>query len=199
MTQLIKLNETKSDEMALIHTQSFPNFFLTSLGYHFLSVFYKSIIKDNKSICWGIIDDGNLIGFFAASANSSGIYKKIFMRNFLYFSIPLLSVFIKKPHLFIRMFRSFHSTTKHDIPHTCQSALLSICVLPKFMGMGIGRQLIEKLEIELASQKIFEYYLTTDACSNDLTNKFYKKNGFLFYSAFWQGNRKMNLYIKNIK
>lgn len=185
--------------MAIIHSQSFPNFFLTTLGPNFLSVFYTSLLRDKKTISWGIKENDILIGFFVASENSDGLYKRIFINNFVDFLIPLLNAFSKNISLLFRLIKSFKSINEHRVPVDYKASLLSICVLPAFSGKGLGKLLIDKLEYELIHRNISNYYLTTDADSNESTNIFYQKNQFYLYLNFWQGKRKMNLYLKNIK
>ena len=45
MVKYIKSTIDKSDQIAKIHLKSFPNFFLTTLGYSFLKTYYKSCAK----------------------------------------------------------------------------------------------------------------------------------------------------------
>ncbi len=184
--------------MAKVHSESFPKFFLTTLGQPFLSVFYSSLLSEENTICWGIKENKNLIGFFVATKNSDGLYKKIFIHNFFRFLIPLLTAFLKNINLFFRLIKSFNSTKEHKVPIDYKASLLSICILPTSSGKGLGKLLINKLENELIQRNITKYYLTTDADSNESTNIFYQKNQFSLYLNFWQGNRKMNLYLKNI-
>lgn len=199
MRELIKLDRNNIDLMTNIHSQSFPEFFLTALGPNFLSVFYKSLLRDKKTISWGIKENDILIGFFVATENSDGLYKKIFIKNFFQFLIPLLTAFFKNINLLFRLIKSFNSTKAHRVPIDYKASLLSICILPTFSGKGLGKLLISKLENELIQRNILKYYLTTDADSNESTNIFYQKNQFYLHLNFWQGKRKMNLYLKNIK
>lgn len=197
--ELIKLDYNSSDLMAKVHSESFPKFFLTTLGQPFLSIFYSSLLSEEQTICWGIKEQNNLIGFFVATENSDGLYKKIFLKNFFQFLIPLFIAFLKNINLLFRLIKSFNSTKAHRVPIDYNASLLSICILPTFSGKGLGKILISKLENELIQRNILKYYLTTDADSNESTNIFYQKNQFYLHLNFWQGKRKMNLYLKNIK
>jgi len=78
-------------------------------------------------------------------------------------------------------------------------ALLSICVSPSSSGKGIGKLLLGKLENELELKGKNGYYLTTDKENNVATNHFYLNNGFQLHRVFLQGNRIMNLYVKDLK
>jgi ribosomal protein S18 acetylase RimI-like enzyme len=195
---LSKLIEEDSKEIALIHQKAFPGFFLTELGFKVLQVFYKSLIKDDSIIAWSVSNENGFIGFFVATKNTQRLYFKIFIKNFHFFFIPLLTSFFLKPYLFFRMITSFNSSNNYKIPIDFHASLLSICVHPDYSGIGLGKLLIEKLENELLVCDISKYYLTTDADNNDLTNKFYLKLGFISYESFYQGKRKMNVYLKNL-
>ena len=75
------------------------------------------------------------------------------------------------------------------------ASLLSICVDPSFPNMGFGQIILKEFEKELfkVNDKIT---LTTDALNNQYVNNFYIKNGYILETEFFQGKRKMNLYMK---
>lgn len=198
MIQLIKLNKEHTTQIVEIHKNAFPGFFLTELGPKVLEVFYTSLMRETNTIVWGVAKDNLLIGFFAASKYTNGLYLRIFIKNIYIFFFPLIFSFIRNPNLLLRMVISFRSSNEHNVPKNCTSSLLSICVSPNESGKGIGKMLLDKLENELIICNIVSYYLTTDADNNESTNIFYKKNSFQLYSTYNQGNRRMNLYIKNL-
>lgn len=198
MPHIIKLNISYSKQLAEIHKNAFPGFFLTELGPKVLEIFYTSLMRDSNSIVWGVTKDNVLAGFFAATKNSNGLYLRIFIKNIYRFFIPLTLSFIRNPILLRKMIISFKSSSDHNVPKNCTSSLLSICVSPVFAGNGIGKLLISTLEIELIKGNIAKYYLTTDADNNDFVKEFYLKAGFCFYSNYCQGNRKMNIYLKEL-
>ena len=67
-----KSRVSDSDQIAIIHLKSLPNFFLTTLGYFFLKNFYKTCIKSNEIISICAIDDltNKLVRFSIGSLNS---------------------------------------------------------------------------------------------------------------------------------
>ncbi len=198
MDKIVRLSISDSKEMALIHVESFPNFFLTKLGVVFLENFYSALILDSTVFSFGL-KKGNLLScFFVATNDSKGLYLRIFTKHFFSFFFPLLKSLISDPFVIIRLFVSFASLKKHRIRNISSASLLSICVSPEYSGNGLGKLLINKLEIEFINNKIGEYYLTTDSDNNLYTNTFYVKNGFILKSVFYQGKRKMNLFIKKL-
>lgn len=184
--------------MAAIHSFAFPNFFLTALGKDVLEVFYASLLIDESVVAYGLKKDQFLVGFFVASLSPKGLYTRVFKRNIFRFFLPLSIAFIKDLSLLRRMFVSLSSSKLHNVPDSCTSSLLSICVSPDHAGKGVGKLLLSELERELMVRGKYCYYLTTDAENNDLTNQFYKNNAFELCSVFWQGKRKMNVYTKKI-
>ena len=55
------LTKQHCKDIAKIHMVSFPGFFLTSLGYHFLYVFYKAILKNKEAVNIGLFEQESLI------------------------------------------------------------------------------------------------------------------------------------------
>jgi ribosomal protein S18 acetylase RimI-like enzyme len=196
LNQVILLKSEDAKKMASIHSLAFPHFFLTALGKDVLEVFYASLLIDDSVIAFGIKKDQSLVGFFVASTSPKGLYTRVFKRNIFRFILPLSFAFIKDLRLLRRMLISLSSSKSHNVPNSCTSSLLSICVSPECAGMGLGKMLLSELESQLKVRGKCCYYLTTDAENNDLTNQFYKNNAFELCSVFWQDKRKMNLYTK---
>ena len=66
-----KSKVSDSNQIAKIHLKSFPNFFLTTLGYSFLKTYYRSCAKSKEaiSICAINQDDKKLLGFAVGCLN----------------------------------------------------------------------------------------------------------------------------------
>lgn len=199
MEFFIKIKNHHLDEIVEIHLKAFPNFFLTSLGSEFLLLFYSCLLKDKNTLAWAIKKDNNIIGFFFATKYAKGVYFRMIKKSFLRFIIVLFLRILRNPSLLSRFLISAKSSNNHVIPVDCYATLLSICVNPEDSGRGYGKLLLGKLEEEFILSNILSYYLTTDSFNNNSTNLFYENNKFELYSNFWQGKRKMNLFLKNLK
>ena len=198
MCQIFKIRESEVSDIVSIHLDAFPNFFLSNLGKDVLYQFYSYLIKDENTISYCLKEKDVIVGFIIVSTQARGLYARIFTRGFVNFFLPIFFSFLKNPSLIKRMIISIKSTRKHKTPNNISVSMLSICVRQLNAGKGVGRRLVDKLEMDLIQTNIERYYLTTDADNNDLTNSFYLKNNFVLYSSFLQGKRRMNLYIKNL-
>lgn len=192
-TQYLKYKD--SHQVAKLHLKSFSGFFLSKLGYGFLVVFYKSIIKNNNSINLGVFENNILVGFAIGSIKKESFYKTLLKENFFKLSFSLLKPIIVNPYNIIKLLKSFKSSN-NKINIKDSAVLLSICVNPNSHLKGIGTVLVKEFEKE-----IFKYsntlVLTTDSFNNDKVNSFYIRNGYNLHGQFFQSKRLMNFYVKN--
>lgn len=181
-------------KLSKLHMVAFPEFFLTQLGLPFLKTLYRGYMEDENS---GIIVaeiNGKLAGFIAYSNEYSKFYKGLLKRHLIRFAFCSLLAVIRHPSFFKRLLGAFKKSD--DVKkEEAYVELASICVNPKAEGKGVGSRLIDKLK-EITDFTVYEYInLETDACDNDVVNKFYIKNGFqLARSYVTAEGRKMNEY-----
>lgn len=195
-----KSKVSDSNQIAEIHIKSFPNFFLTTLGYSFLKTYYRSCAKSKEaiSICAINQDDKNLLGFAVGCFNSAGFNKRLILSNSLEYSYRALLLLCTKPIALIRLYKNLSKNNdKGDKGNYAE--LLSIGVSPDQNGFGIGQQLLTKFENQVREKGINNVTLTTDADSNDNVLRFYKKSGYTVYYGFETfPNRKMLKLIKEL-
>lgn len=193
----VKISESKA--LADIHMQSFKDFFLTSLGSHFLDTYYKSCIKSTESICVCAVDEfENIIGFSVGCTHSKGFHKRLIKQNFLAFMLQGILILFSKPKAVLRLFNNLgkNSDEKDDGNY---AELLSIGVLPSHNGQGIGKQLIKKFEEEAILKGCSDIALTTDFNDNSKVLDFYTSMGYqVFYLFTTYPNRKMYKLKKNL-
>jgi GNAT superfamily N-acetyltransferase len=192
------LKSGDKNDVAVLHSRTFKNFFLTSLGLNFLRSFYDAIIRRKDAISRGSFDEsGKLVGFYVANMAHQGFYKRLAKENFLSLSFASLPAFLLNPFLLLRLMKSFGSDERLNkfakFPY-----LLSICVSPEVQGQGVGKALIDDLTEILKAQGFQGLFLTTDSNANDATNAFYINKGFIPSEQFFQGKRAMTLYFKSI-
>jgi ribosomal protein S18 acetylase RimI-like enzyme len=197
----ITVNESKI--LAEIHTETFENFFLTTLGRRFLNTYYKSCIKcDESIIICAVNENEDIVGFSVGCERSNGFHKRLIKQNLLAFTLQGLIILFTSPKSIIRLLNNLGKKTDNtDYSDKGNYAeLLSIAVLPNYKGQGIGKELIRRFEVEAIKKGCSELTLTTDYYNNSNVLEFYKTNGFnVYYEFTTYPNRKMYKLIKNLK
>ena len=187
-----------SNQIAKLHLKSFPDFFLTTLGYSFLKTYYKSCAKSKEaiSICAIDFESNKILGFAVGCMNSKGFNKKLIYSNIGSYFYQTVILLFTKPIALIRLFKNLgKGNVLNDKGNYAE--LLSIGVSPDQNGLGIGQHLLAKFENQVREKGINTITLTTDADSNDSVLRFYKKSGYkVYYDFITFPNRKMLKLIK---
>ena len=134
-------------QIAKIHLITFPNFFLTTLGYSFLKTYYKSCVnsKDAISICSFDNKAKIILGFAVGCFNSKGFNKKLIYSNLGAYFFQTLILFFTKPLALLRLYKNLSKgNVLSDKGNYAE--LLSIGVSPGQNGLGIGQQLLVEFE-----------------------------------------------------
>jgi len=200
MIKYIKSTVDQSGNIEKIHLNSFPQFFLTRLGYSFLKTYYRNCVKSKEDISICAINEENekLFGFAVGCFNSKDFNKRLIFSNLLEFSYQALVLLFTKPIALIRLFKNLSKNNNKDDKGN-YAELLSIGVLPDKKGFDIGYNLLVKFENQVREKGIDTVTLTTDADSNDSVLRFYKKSGYTVYYDFETfPNRKMLKLIKEL-
>jgi len=187
-------------EFVKIHKAAFKDFFLTSLGDRFLSLYYKSVLKSSRSIVLSLEDDENsVIGFAVGTLVSMGFHKNIIIRNFFRFSLVFILILFTKPKSIIRLFKNINKRSDKVSDEGLYAELLSIAVLPEYNGIGYGKLLLTAFEEEVKKNNTDLIALTTDFYSNEEVVCFYKNKGYeIFYDFTTYPNRRMYKLIKKL-
>lgn len=200
MIKYIKSTTDQSASIAKIHLKSFPNFFLTTLGYSFLKTYYNSCAKSKEaiSICAIDFESNKILGFSVGCLNSKGFNKKLIYSNFGAYFYHTVILLFTKPIALVRLFKNLRKgNILSDKGNYAE--LLSIGVSPDQNGLGIGQHLLAEFENKVREKGINTVALTTDADSNESVLRFYKKSGYTVYYDFETfPNRKMLKLIKEI-
>jgi ribosomal protein S18 acetylase RimI-like enzyme len=200
MIKYINPRKDQSGQIAEIHLKSFPNFFLTSLGYSFLKAYYKSCSESKEAISICAIDNETkkIVGFAVGCLNSKGFNKRLIFSNLGDYFYQTLILLCTRPLALIRLFKNLgKGNLLNDKGNYAE--LLSIGVSPDQSGLGIGQNLLAKFENKLREKGVNTVTLTTDADSNDSVLRFYKKSGYkVYYDFVTFPERNMLKLIKKI-
>ncbi len=181
-------------ELALLHRDAFPHFFLTQLGLPFLRTLYKGYLEDGNS---GIIiaeEEGKAIGLLAYSKDYPNFYRGLIKRRIVQFAWCSFLAVLRHPSFAKRLLFAFKKSDSVEKSERYVE-LSSICVAPGSAGRGIGTKLIDHLK-SIIDFKAYAYInLETDADDNESANRFYQKNGFTLAREYTTNEgRRMNEY-----
>ena len=175
--------------------ERFSSFFLTTLGYSFLTVFYKAFLK-NPGVLIILEDEGIVKGFAAGSRDSRSFFKKLLKNNLLEFCFAGARILFTKPAALKRMATNAGKSEKNNLIFV---ELLSIATLKN--KKGYGKILLDEFEKEVVHENVnnLPVSLTTDYDDNEKAVQFYKDCGYGIEEVFESfQNRKMYRFIKKL-
>lgn len=193
--RITELSIKDKDKIADLHLRSFESFFLSSLGLSFLKAFYNCIINDSDGISVGIFKDDKLLAFAIGTYNNNNYYYRLAKKNFFILAFAAIPSLIGNPLKLVKLFKSLITSKSIDLGIQNAACLLSICVDPYETKNGLGKLILLEFEKKAFKQsKVL--VLTTDVYNNDYVNRFYLHNNYYVHKTYFQGKRKMNIYIK---
>ena len=137
--------------------------------------------------------DGDRVVGFVAGTGTGGSYRRAARRRWLRFGVASVGACLRKPATAFRLLRAFYAPPRT----TSDGALLmSLAVDPGTQGKGAGK-LLTTAFVGCARQRgAGAVVLTTDRLNNDVTNAFYRGQGFTVASEYvTREGRAMNEYI----
>ena len=186
-------------DLARMHRQAFPDFFLSTLGEPFLVQFYGGFLKDETAVSVVARDeDGMPLGAVVGTTEPSGFFGRLLKHRWPGFALASARALLRDPTAASRLMRAVRY--RGEAPAGEGGALLSsICVDPAAQGGGIGRLLVDEWTRVAAAKGAHEAFLTTDAIGNDAVNGFYQARGWtLTDTRQTREGRLMNRYTKRL-
>jgi ribosomal protein S18 acetylase RimI-like enzyme len=187
-------------EVASLHLETFPAFFLSILGRRFLRLLYESIVRDPMGVAYVSIDDrGQLLGFVAGVTQQAGFYSRLARERKWSFALAGAGAALRLPSIVPRLFRALRRSEEAQ-ESSAAASLMSIGVSPAAQGQGIGRDLVAAFADDLRNRGIDRFCLTTDQIANDTANAFYVSAGFTIARIFvTPEGRAMNEYLMHLR
>ncbi len=178
-----------------VHLQSFPEFFLSSLGSKFLSLYYRGVIDAPEGIAFVFLNEaGQTAGFVAGTSNPRGFYKRLLKRDWLKFSLASVGAVLRNPDAVRRIARGLLHPGENPAGDDV-AGLFSIGVLPALQSTGAGESLVNAFLDEARKRGCLRVFLTTDRDKNEPVNNFYRKLGFVVEREYaTPEGRNMNEY-----
>jgi ribosomal protein S18 acetylase RimI-like enzyme len=200
MTDVRSLVAADADELARLHREAFPDFFLSSLGVPFLRQFYAGFADDASAVGLVARDGrGRAVGAVVGTIEPAGYFSRLLRSRLVGFGLASARAVVRRPRAAARLLRAVTYRGSDAAPS--EGALLSsICVSPAARGTGTGRLLLQAWEQEVADRGVGVAFLTTDADDNDAVNAFYRGAGWRLDETFrTREGRAMNRYTKSLR
>ena len=88
------MNDADVGDVASLHLDAFPNFFLSRLGPRALRELYSGMLADPTGIAIVAQKDQRIVGFTAGTTDSRSFYRRLFLQRWRRFAraIALLTV-----------------------------------------------------------------------------------------------------------
>jgi len=130
---------------AALHVSQIEAGFLASLGVGFLTRLYRRIAREERSLLLVAEDNGQVVGFAAASLDVTALYRSFLLRD------GAVAAVLAAPRL-ARSWRKALETFRypgHASSALPKAELLSVAVAPSSRGRGYGRALVAEVTAEL--------------------------------------------------
>ena len=200
---LIIRQATQQDiaDIVVIHCDAFKDFFLTSLGEHFLITYYSCFIGSSETVTLCAEDDGKLVGFSAATSVCKGFNGRLIKNNAFRFVLVGIKMLFTSPTALIRLMKNFTKKSSKVDDNEDYGELYSIGVSSKYQSKGVGKSLMTSTELIIYSNSgVKRLSLTTDYYNNESAIAFYQKCGYqIFYDFMTYPKRRMLRMIKDIE
>jgi ribosomal protein S18 acetylase RimI-like enzyme len=187
----VKIKEACNEHvsgMVQCHIKSFPERFMTEMGYHWLCALYRFFIKHRGSICRIAIDaNGKVVGL--AVGGNPHIRDEFLSTALLRYPHLIFWKFLRKRLVrrvllqelagkLRRKRAAAHSGDTKAPSNVVRSGnLLSICVLPDYKGTGVAGKLIESFQLACSAEG-YERITLSVVSENSRAVAFYKKHGW---------------------
>lgn len=177
--------------VAKVHKLAFPESFLTRLGKGAVERYYRWQIEgphdhylivafsgeEMAGFCVGGISRGALSGFLEKNKYYLGV--KLISKFWLLFKGNLLKKFRIAFVFFLKKFLPERKRKEESLEKRRDSfGILSICVIPQVLGLGIAQKIMQSSEIEAIRRGFGKMHLTVDA-ENHRAIRFYEKLGYV--------------------
>ena len=168
-------------EMARLHRDSFPDYFLSMLGLPFMKAIYREYLENPSA---GIViaeEDGKLVGLLSYMDSTSQVPVNVINNRPVLFLCSAFSLILRKPSLYKNIKRLHESCRKEKTRVRTRKyiELGSFCLYPELRGNGTGTEMLERVKSMTDYNTYDCVSLTTASDDNDRINLFYMKRGFV--------------------
>jgi ribosomal protein S18 acetylase RimI-like enzyme len=170
-------NDTRYQQVAMLHVANINQGFLATLGNPFLERMYRAIDETGESVLLTEECDGRVVGFVSGSSGMGPIYRRM-LRRPLSLAWALLPGLLRPTRCKRIIEIMLYGQNKHDslLQPLPQAELLSIAVDPAARGSGVGERLYRRLEEHFRERGVSSFRITVgDALLP--AHRFYRRMG----------------------
>jgi ribosomal protein S18 acetylase RimI-like enzyme len=185
------------ESVVRVHLESFPGFFLSSLGPGFLRLFYQGVLNDETGIAVIAEREDVVLGFVCGSNAPRGFYRRLFQKQWWRFGWAAMGALARRPWMVRRFLGAVRMrVVSEDAAPAAE--LMSLAISPHAQRQGLGGDLVLRFLAEARSLGASRVTLTTDRQANQHVNSFYHRLGFALAASFVTNTgREMNRYEIN--
>ena len=204
--QISPMRSEHSQQVAILHKIGLPNGFLSQFSDRFLSELYQAIASAPRSGVWVAIDNNdNCHGFISGSCHINSCYLSIIKNKFFPLTFYGIKTICRKSSLrkacdtiLYPFFNSSKPNSKSSLMPLgdTPAELLSISVSPQSRGSGLGRHLVQTMELAFCKWEFQGHYRVVTDASDSHSNEFYRKLGFKYTKNIIHHGQHMSLYTK---
>lgn len=160
-----------------VHQRSFPNFFLTFLGPHFLRLFYEELQSDPQAVLLVAKRGRHVVGLVGGVQDESSFFASLKQRRGMEFARASALAALRRPSIVPRLWRA-RSRDEEKAESATPATLLTIAIEPSEQGRGSASALVERFVDAMAEIGVDSFTLTTDDSPSNRAIGFYRKSGF---------------------
>jgi len=178
------------EEVAFVHGEAFPGYFLTSMGHRFLKLFYREFI--DQTGCHSLVAEHNqkIIGFVVGTNDKSKLLNRFYRRNLISIAsivmYKCLTDFSVLRNILSRVRTAFYSlrgcVVKKESNYNSKGSfntvrLLSIGVISAYRGKKIAEKLVKEF-CDRSGRNGAKYIGLSTSPDNKRAIAFYEKMGW---------------------
>lgn len=195
---IVPLRVSHLDELVELHLRSFPEDFVTDLGWGFLRrVFYPWFLAHPAGFGFVWEEKGRLLGYVVGSLHVRSFYAAMLRRWLVWISLYSLGALIRHPVLlgrFVEVARAIRKS--EELPYPADLAY--IAVRPEAQGRGIGRRLVESLLDHLRHAGAEGCFVKTRK-DLEASNRLYLATGYSLWKEFELNGERHCIYVIRLR
>lgn len=194
---IVPMQLEHADRVAELHCAALEGDFLPRLGKRFLTVFYQGVLDLGVGFGFVAVAEGQPVGFVLASADTSGLFKRVMLSRAMALCLHIIPALIRNPALIANVVETFlYPRKERDVAEKAEVLVLGFDVA--YRDPRMTYQLFNAVNDTFRAQGVRSYKATV-LQTNQLINNLLCRLGFQLVFEFELYRKKWNLYTFAIK